>query len=565
MFDIIIKDGKKESYIKLNGNKLEGFNAQNGVITPLTIEEVNSINLLKLSDNRKYLGKDNEYDVYLDNNSGLKHYFKDGKEDIKATWEHNGEDALLYSGNKINKVIDKIKKLTLKDKIILISQMAMLAVAASNFAFEVHDLKTQEIRTALSNYYYDSNIEDLTEISKKYYDYANDVTLEQIENYIKENENLTEEEKEMFYNEKLLQDILPYYEDTNMNLLIPLKFEDLQIEYCYEEPKQEDEEKDTNGYESVRSAYYNALTPNRLYINTYFGTEDRYDDKAHEYVHLLQAVHEYQYIKEACAEIISCEYDKKCVNKSYLEPVNNTKILMEIVGPEPVWKLNFSGDDTDLVNVIRENLEEEQADKLISLLKEKPGKNQIEGLDTDITDLLSQMYQNMYGEDMRNNPFIDCLLGNGKMNRRYYFNSDLIEKTSPYRIIEVTTLPANYTFWYVYVFSSNYYLNPEIDIKDYIYNKDVGMVFMLSKNQLQCNDLRAIEEDVFLKNEIKFYYHGEEFTKDNFDLSKYEEIPFNFVGGINPEVKTEIRNIYYPTIYETFPSQRIGKTSSITK
>ena len=204
-------------------------------------------------------------------------------------------------------------------------------------------------------------------------------------------------------------------------------------------------------------------------------------------------------------------------------------------------------------------MEEEKADKLIGLLKEKPGKDQIENLDIDITSLLSQMYTNMYGEDMRNNHFIDFLLGNGKMYNRYYFNSDFIEKEAPYTKEIISTLPADYTFWYVYVFSSDYYFNPEIDIKDYIYNKDIDIVFMLSKNQLQFNDIKAITEDMFEKNEIKFYYHGEEFTKNNFDLSNYENIPFKLLGGINPEVQQEEKITYYPTIYELFPDQRIGE------
>lgn len=548
MFDIIIKNGKKESYIKLNGNKLEGFNAQNGVITPLTKEEVNTINLLKLSDNKEYLGKDNKYDVYLDNKSGLKHYFKDGAEDINATWNHNGEDALLYSGDK-SRDEDGVKTFKLKKVIATWSKAAFKGyMIAALYGVSISliyepDMTIYNIKYKIS--------EVKVTLSKEYND---GVTVEQIESYIKENDKLTEEEKEMFYNEKLLEDVVPYYENTNMNILIPLKFDGLQTEYFYAMPEE-------NG--NFTAAYYDSLIPNRIFVNTYNG--DRYDDKVHEYIHLLQIAHEYKYIKEASAEIISFEYDDKYIIDAYEIAVKNTKILMEIVGPVPIWKLNFSGDDTDLVNIIRENLEEEKANELISLLKEKPNNSKIKNLDKSIETLLSEMYQNMYGEDMRNNPFINCLLGNGKMNRRYYFNSDFIEKNQPYRPVEVNTLPSGYTFWYVYAFSSEYYLNPEIDIKSYIYNKDVDIVFMLSKNQLQFNDIRAIEEDVFEKNEIKFYYHGEEFTKDNFDLSKYEGIPFNLVGGINPEVETGIRYIYYPTIYESFPSQRIGKSSSITK
>lgn len=555
MFDIIIKQGKKESFIKLNGDKLEGFTALNGNIFPLTGKEVNTINLLKLSENKEYLGKDNEYDVYLDNNSGLKHYFKDGKEDIEATWEHNGEDALVYKGN--NKK-EQVKKIKLKKCILLINSMFFIAALTSSL-FITNNSMAKDNENVVKN---EVTKEDDITASKEIIDTIplEPVTVSRIEKFLEENDKLTEEEKELVGNTKLLEDIIPYYENTNMIVLIPLKFDDLHVEYYYSEPeKEQNKNKDNNGYVDVESAFYSELIPNTLFVNTYFDTEDRHDDKAHEYIHLLQASHEYRYITEACAEIISSEYDEECVYSAYSNPVKNTKILMEIVGPLPIWKLNFSGDDTDLVNIIKANLEEEKADKLIGLLKEKPGKDQIENLDIDITSLLSQMYTNMYGEDMRNNPFIDCLLGNGKMYNRYYFNSDFIEKEAPYTKEIISTLPADYTFWYVYVFSSDYYFNPEIDIKDYIYNKDIDIVFMFSKNQLQFNDIKAITEDIFEKNEIKFYYHGEEFTKDNFDLSNYENIPFKLLGGINPEVQQEEKITYYPTIYELFPDQRIGE------
>lgn len=555
MFDIIIKQGKKESFIKLNGDKLEGFTALSGNTFPLTEVEVNTINLLKLSYNKEYLGKDNEYDVYLDNNSGLKHYFKDGKEDFETTWIHNGEDALLYKGNNRKEQVKKIllKRGTLTT--IIISSMLFFSIL-SNDVLEAKENKSYEVpyETTVENKVPEKEIIDTISLESM------PITVFRIEKLIEENNKLTEEEKELAGNTKLLEDIVPYYENTNMNVLIPLKFDDLHVKYYYREPeKKQNENKDNNGYVGVESAFYSELIPDTLFINTYFGTEDRYDDKLHEYIHLLQVSHEYNYISEACAEIISSEYDEKCVYDAYSNPVKNTKILMEIVGPKPIWKLNFNGEDTDLVNIIRTNLEEEKANELIKLLKEKPGKDQIEGLDTDITDLLSQMYQNMYGEDMKSNPFIDCLLGNGKMYNRYYFNSDFIEKEAPYTKEIISTLPADYTFWYVYVFSSDYYFNPEIDIKDYIYNKDIDIVFMLSKNQLQFNDIKAITEDMFEKNEIKFYYHGEEFTKNNFDLSNYENIPFKLLGGINPEVQQEEKITYYPTIYELFPDQRIGE------
>lgn len=561
MFDIIIKDGKKESYIKLNGNKLEGFNATNGVTTPLTIEEVNTINLLKLSDDKSYLGSVNDYDIYVDNISGLKHYFKDGKEDFEATWEHNGEDALIYKGGKLDKIKDEVKKIPLKNKIILVSRITWLIVSVSFLIFQVNSLyenkKAYNITEALSDYSLDSNVDNLEKVVKKYYEYPSNVTLEQIENLIEENDKITEEEKELVSNTKLLEDIIPYYENTNMNVLIPLKFDELQVVYYYKEPDRESEqENNDNDYESVESAHYNELTPNILYINTYFGTENRYDDKAHEYIHLLQIAHEYRYIKEASAEIISCEYDDKCVNESYLNPVKNTKVLMEIIGPEPICKLNFSGDDTDLVNIIKANLDEEQADKLISLLKEKPGKKQRKGLDEDITSLLSQMYINMYGEDMESNLFIkDILYGDeiyfDGINSRYYFNSDRISKEAPYTEYKVAH------HYYAYAVSNNY-----IDIGPTdILSEESKELFMLSKNEIEINSLKDLTEEMIKENGIIFYYQGEQIDLNKINISKYDNVAITYHSGVYPDSQMEIHKRYLPTIYESFPEQRIGGNS----
>lgn len=545
MFDIIIRNGKKESYIKLNGNKLEGFNALNGDVSPLTEEEVNTINLLKLSDDKSYLGQQDGYDIYVDNVSKLKHYFKDDKEDFEVTWVHNGEDGLIYKGDKLGKIKTEVKKISLKSKIVLISSVSFLIILDPNFVLnaQAEDInKSNDISyeaEAINSNYQETVTDNI--------DYYTSVTVEQIEKYVEENNKLTEEEKEIVYNKKLLQDVIPYYENTNINVLIPLKYDGLKTEYYYEEPeKDEDESKDIIEYANVESAFYSELTPNRLYINTYFGTENRYDDKAHEYIHLLQSSFEYMYILEASAEIISKEYYEKCINASFFSPVKNTKILMEIVGPEPIWKINFSNDDTDLVNIIRANLSEQQADELISLLKEKPGKNQKEGLDEDITALLSQMYTNMYGEDMRTNPFIDCLLGNGEMHNRYYFNSDLIEKEIPY------TNQKNFNFWHTYAVSNTVNPNALEDIQ----SPNSEELYILFKNDIEVDNISDFTSSFLEENEVKFYYHGKEIGFESIDLEKYINTPITYQGDVFLEEK-EIK--YYPIIYESFPEQRINQ------
>lgn len=534
MFDIIIRNGKKESYIKLNGNKLEGFNALNGDVSPLTEEEVNTINLLKLSDDKSYLGQQDDYDIYLDNISKLKHYFKDDKEDFEVTWVHNGEDGLIYKGDKLGKIKTEVKKISLKSKIVLISSVSFLIISDPNF---VLNAQAEDINKSNDISY------EAEAINSNYQERAS-VTVEQIEKYIEENNKLTEEEKEIYYNKKLLTDIIPYYENTNMNILIPLRFDDLQTEYYYEEP-------DENGY--LTSAYYDELIPNRIFVNTYCyedslydKEEEFYDRKAHEDTHRLQASYEYRYIIESSAELISYEYNNKCFIASYLNAVKNLKILMEMVGPEPIWKINFSADDTDLVNIIRANLNEEQANELIGLLKEEPGKNQKEGLDEDITALVSQMYTNIYGEDMRTNPFIDCLLGNGEMNNRYYFNSDLIEKEIPY------TNQKNFNFWHTYAVSNT--VNPNV-LED-IQSPNSEELYILFKNDIEVDNISDFTSSFLEENEVKFYYHGKEIGFESIDLEKYINTPITYQGDVFLEEK-EIK--YYPIIYESFPEQRINQ------
>ena len=252
------------------------------------------------------------------------------------------------------------------------------------------------------------------------------------------------------------------------------------------------------------------------------------------------------YITEASAEIISYEYDNECINVSYLEPVKNTKILMEMVGPKPIWKLNFSGDDNDLVNIIRANLSEEQANRLISLLKENPSETQIENLDISITELLSQMYTNMYGEDMLTNPFIDCLLGNGEMRNRYYFNSDLIEKEIPYMN------QRNFYFWHTYAVSNT----PILDVLNDIHNPNSEELYILFKNDIEVDNISYFTPSFLEENEVKFYYHGKEIDFDSINLEEYKNIPITYQGDVYLEDK-EIK--YYPTIYESFPEQRINQ------
>ena len=60
----------------------------------------------------------------------------------------------------------------------------------------------------------------------------------------------------------------------------------------------------------------------------------------------MQSFNEYSYIKEASASLISSEY-YNVPNITYTEAVSRLQFLMELIGEETIWNLNFSGTTTD--------------------------------------------------------------------------------------------------------------------------------------------------------------------------------------------------------------------------
>ena len=402
MYDIIIKNGEKESFIKIVNGYLEGIKVCNGLVTKIDEEDLKILNLLKLGDNKIYIGKVDEWEVILDQKSGLKHFFNEGKEDIERFFNVNARDGLIYSKNIKDKksILKEVLKFNLFDGIIVTCEVVVAAFILNNIL-------------ALGN--------------MAYFNYrvkvAEPFTYETAYDYIANNDNLGEKDKNILNNEKLLQDIIPYYNGTNMDYIIVKRFDDLHYSYYEKDADDKKNNKTTIGY-------YSWLVPNRINIKENLSEEKEQAAKCHEYVHLLQSSYVYGYITEASAEIIAAEYYGTHLT-SYVDACRNLKILMEIGGPEMIWKLNFGGDDTALVNLIESNLDKEKAQKLLELLKLDPYSSKT--MDKDIEDLLGELYYNVYKQDMAEDIYIANLR---KMNLRdrYYFNSDLITKKVPFSL-----------------------------------------------------------------------------------------------------------------------------------
>ncbi len=237
--------------------------------------------------------------------------------------------------------------------------------------------------------------------------------------YLIENSNsLSEEDAQLLKNEKLLTDIIPYYNGTYMDYLATLKFNDIHINPF-------------SPYEYLGAeGFYNTCVPNVINIKEF--SKNYENTLIHEYMHMTQftqSASDFLYLKECLAEIVKYEYYGLNIN-DYYNGVQNTRILLEIVGGTPLWKLAYSNDKTELVEIIQNHMSEEDANTLLGYFSERPGKYENE-TDRKIRALLETLYENMHNTKIKDNPYIKYLLEYNLKNR-YYFNSNLITSKQPY-------------------------------------------------------------------------------------------------------------------------------------
>ena len=89
---------------------------------------------------------------------------------------------------------------------------------------------------------------------------------------------------------------------------------------------------------------------------------------------------------------------------TYNDAATRIQFLMELIGPEIIWNLNFNGDETSFENKIYELLPEESAIKLLQLFKQNPANITVEKYqeqNKEIDKYLYQIYNTLTNE---NNP-----------------------------------------------------------------------------------------------------------------------------------------------------------------
>ena len=252
-------------------------------------------------------------------------------------------------------------------------------------------------------------------------DNTDDFDLDDLYNYIYSSDDLTLEEKEYLYNKDFLNDVLKYINSSdNMKESYEESFNNITINSFYDDT-------DCLGY-------YTTNKPNTLYIKNYDCINDKNKDTlSHEFVHLCQESTGYNLIIEACAEIISFEYYDNTYISTYTNQVKLVEILMEIIGSEPIWYYNFTGDFSKIEEIVKPNLTNSEYKEFLYDLSFDYYDNSLNKIKFDSLDiLLGKLYKNIYKNDIENNLIISLIRNNDSTLNRYYFNDNYINSDNSY-------------------------------------------------------------------------------------------------------------------------------------
>ena len=427
MNKVVINTENEDIILYLNKSEYYGykFNKDN------TIEKVNEsvfnyFDFLICSNNYTKLNNEGNFQVILDNETNFKHYFKNGSEDYEMFYKNNGKSAILYINNDDEyweisddefddlKVFEFAKtSFSLSLKALLLSFTFYCGLTAGLDFKSNQKLGTTFKRNAI---YSAAELSDVLEIS----DNSEDITLDKVKEKIYSSPNLNDEEKEFLYNEDLLVDVLPYINESNYSKFVFLeKITDIDIE----------------SYTSFmsESGYYTNLCPNKIYIDNYNEMDEMTKEViSHEFVHLCQIIKSYDYnmITESSAEMISTEYFESSKNNSYSYPIAVTRKLIEIIGPEAIWKFNFTGSFKSIEDEVKPYFTEEEFLDFKKNLKFNPYEIDMSQF-ARLNELLDILYKKKYSDDPLNNK-VFYALDTGENLVKYYFNKKNINQENSF-------------------------------------------------------------------------------------------------------------------------------------
>lgn len=494
-----INSEEKDNYSEITFVKVE-----EGTISALTKEEIRKLLKTILSSNLTYKEKYNDYDVYLDE-ANNKRYFKNGTENLFMFLENNGVSAI----NCLEKISKKVNT-------------KRYSIMASTIVFDVI-LSTTALIPLAGDIHIRENI-------NKTVSSILPITTNELANVIQTSRYLTDEEKEILCNEDYFEFVLEY-SDSNRNYNLRQNLNNVNIEYF-------DDSSLSNA-----DGYTDPLHPNTIYILKKHSDDNELSDAIliHEFIHLTQNNNLYSYIKESCDEIIKNEFYQKDII-AYSECVKRTKILMEIIGPEPVIECNFKSSSKSFTDAVKEYLPENEANDLLYLLC-TPASTindpnfDSKGLNAKIDEYLAKMYYNKTGNDIKDDILIRSIY-NDLAKNRVYFNQSLENYNKDFAFSADRKL--------IGVLNISEVINSdEVEYFEYLYPQMIGNYDPSVKHDLRkTTDFATIPEENLLQ--VRVYF------KDG----TYGSMSYSEEENSWSDIKHyEIIHPFEPSIPKKFPDQ----------
>ena len=577
MINFIIKDKKNKRiiYVDVNNNgEYHAFYYENRQLHVLS-DISNYLSFLSLSVNNKLLTSNDDYIRYQDLDTGFIHYFKDNKEDYLQFLQNNGKNLTICLSTNMERRLYGHKKI-MSDTLEIIFDTCYSLVISSFLTI----LLAKGINKSL-----DENLPGY--ILKDFY---SDITVSRVETLINDSDNITLNEKSFLCNENFLNDIINYVKGTHMDFTLLYRLKDLEI-VSFNDLSHLKE--GILGYYTLRDKIYayaydsSKLDKNALDIIPYNNII------GHEFIHMFMANYDYAFLSESVAAIMADEYFTPTWfsnNKIYYNIKTRTKILMEIIGAEPIKRCIFSDDDSLLISSINTYLKDERAlNRFIAFLKTEP--DNMEYLYPEMDYYLDIMYQNKYGISLKDSKLITCIEYNFCYHHAY-FNNRLNENNSYYLYtnyddidiyyneIEVnkvysstfllkvsakigTFLEPNYDFHNSnYILIVNYSINP-----DY---QDVSIDYLTNLITFKKDNRKYIVSPEIAKNlgviTYKYTYY-KKYDKSS-KLSNYINLDisnssiYSFTEGITFNINNNLLECAKNSLLDKTSYQEISETSS---
>ena len=355
---------------------------------PLNNEVFDEFRKLKLGKNYKKIDTITEnnisYDVILDLDTNLKHYFNNGKENLKLFLNNFTPVTITLSkDNKDNKT--NLKAIALA--------FSFLTCINNSFLL-YHSISKPKISLDQPAQY------------QEVIDQLNDTpefTMDIVKKVINSNPNLDEYDKNIILNDELLNFVIPY---INMN-------EEYRAElYNFILPNFTIEKKDIEEKEVIGLRGYNIIVLDTNKINE---SKLYVDTLTHEFTHLLQPVgSNYSFIYEGVTEMLSNEFSylKKDPNNSYKKNQKYIAILMDIIGTEPVLEYCFTNNENCIKEKLKPYLIDEHLNELLECFKISDDKTNF----NKVNNLLNEAFYNKYGLQIQ-----ESILTNMYLNDPYNF------------------------------------------------------------------------------------------------------------------------------------------------